>query len=73
MILFRHLSCLLILILSIQCNILSGKQKKQGETNLHLVLNSTGFATEFCLFEMEKSQARILSAVPKNQKNIPDA
>jgi hypothetical protein len=55
MILFRHLSCLLILILSIQCNILSGKQKKQGETNLHLVLNSTGFATEFCLFEMEKS------------------
>jgi hypothetical protein len=59
------------LIAFINCSIFSGRHNSKGEKNLHLVLNSTGFATEFCLFDVEKLESQNFECKAEKPKEYP--
>ncbi len=71
MILFQHMFSFLALIALINCSIFSSRQNSRGEKNLHLVLNSTGFATEFCLFNVEKLETQNFECKAEKPKEYP--
>lgn len=76
MIPFRPQSILLTLLFVYQCSIFSDKDVLKKDTSVHLILNSTGYATEFCLYRMEKTneicQPKTLYSYPKCVEYFPE-
>ncbi len=76
MIPFRPKSILLTLLFVYQCSIFSDKDVLKKDTSVHLILNSTGYATEFCLYRMEKTneicQPKTLYSYPKCVEYFPE-
>ncbi|HMW05655.1 MAG TPA: hypothetical protein PK079_14630 [Leptospiraceae bacterium] len=49
-------SFILLSFFLLGCKALSTKKKDSVNQTVHLVLNSTGYATEFCIFEVQKQE-----------------
>jgi hypothetical protein len=71
MILFRNIFFILVGIFLFSCSLFSTRPKGKVEKTLHLLLNSTGFATEFCLFEIEKQESENYTCKAEKPKDYP--
>ena len=76
MILFRFRNLLLLLFITLHCSFFSKRDVFGKDSSVHLVLNSTGYATEVCLFKVDNTnnscKAVNLNSYPKCVEYFPE-